>query len=58
MNGTMIQFFHWYTEGGGKLWEEVKKQRNICKSWRRRKRAFPRGKSRPEQPSAKPFGTF
>lgn len=26
MNGTMIQFFHWYTEGDGKLWEEVKKQ--------------------------------
>ena len=24
MNGTMIQYFHWYTEGNGKLWEEVK----------------------------------
>lgn len=23
MNGTMIQYFHWYTEGDGKLWEEV-----------------------------------
>ncbi len=21
MNGTMIQYFHWYTEGNGKLWE-------------------------------------
>ena len=24
MNGTMIQYFHWYTEGDGKLWEEIK----------------------------------
>lgn len=26
MNGTMIQFFHWYSEGNGELWEEVKNQ--------------------------------
>lgn len=26
MNGTMIQFFHWYSEGNGKLWEEVRNQ--------------------------------
>ncbi len=26
MNGTMIQFFHWYSEGNGKLWDEVKNQ--------------------------------
>ena len=26
MNGTMIQFFHWYTEGNGKLWKEVKEK--------------------------------
>lgn len=25
MNGTMIQFFHWYTEGG-KLWKEVREK--------------------------------
>lgn len=24
INGTMMQFFHWYTPEGGKLWEEVK----------------------------------
>jgi alpha-amylase len=23
-NGTMIQYFHWYTRGGGKHWEDVK----------------------------------
>lgn len=23
-NETMIQYFHWYTEGGGKLWRELK----------------------------------
>lgn len=26
MNPTMIQFFHWYSERGGKLWKEVEKQ--------------------------------
>lgn len=24
MNGTLIQFFHWYTEGGGKLYGQIK----------------------------------
>ncbi len=27
----MIQFFHWYSEGDGKLWEEVKKQADYLK---------------------------
>lgn len=26
MNGTMMQFFHWYSDGNGQLWEEVKNQ--------------------------------
>lgn len=26
MNQTMIQFFHWYTEGNGKLWKQAEKQ--------------------------------
>ncbi|WP_439480433.1 alpha-amylase [Chryseobacterium aquaticum] len=26
MNQTMIQFFHWYSEGNGKLWKEAEKQ--------------------------------
>ena len=26
MNQTMIQFFHWYSEGNGKLWIEAEKQ--------------------------------
>jgi len=26
MNQTMIQFFHWYSEGNGKLWQEAEKQ--------------------------------
>jgi len=26
MNPTMIQFFHWYSEGDGKLWKEAEKQ--------------------------------
>ena len=26
MNETMIQFFHWYSEGEGKLWKEAEKQ--------------------------------
>ncbi len=26
MNGTIMQYFHWYSEGDGKLWEEVKNQ--------------------------------
>ncbi len=26
MNGTMIQFFHWYSEGNSKLYEEVKEK--------------------------------
>ena len=29
MNGTMIQYFHWYTEGDGKLWEKYNKTQNI-----------------------------
>lgn len=28
MNQTMIQFFHWYSEGGGKLWKEAEKEAN------------------------------
>jgi len=24
----MIQFFHWYSEGDGKLWKEAEKQAN------------------------------
>ena len=23
INGTMMQFFHWYNEPGGKLWDEI-----------------------------------
>lgn len=26
MNPTMIQFFHWYSEGDGKLWKEAEKE--------------------------------
>jgi len=26
MNQTMIQFFHWYSEGNGKLWKQAEKQ--------------------------------
>lgn len=26
MNPTMIQFFHWYSEGDGKLWKQAEKQ--------------------------------
>jgi len=26
MNQTMIQYFHWYSEGNGKLWKEAEKQ--------------------------------
>lgn len=26
MNGTIIQYFHWYTPGDGKLWKEVQRQ--------------------------------
>ncbi|MFC3159431.1 alpha-amylase family glycosyl hydrolase [Chryseobacterium arachidis] len=26
MNETMIQFFHWYSEGDGKLWKEAQNQ--------------------------------
>ncbi|MXV37909.1 alpha-amylase [Flavobacteriaceae bacterium Ap0902] len=26
MNGTIIQYFHWYTPGDGELWDEVIKQ--------------------------------
>lgn len=26
MNGTMIQFFHWYTEPNGYLWKEIKEK--------------------------------
>lgn len=26
MNQTLIQYFHWYTPGGGRLWKEVKQQ--------------------------------
>lgn len=28
MNQTMIQFFHWYSEGDGKLWKHAKEQAN------------------------------
>ncbi len=26
INGTMMQFFHWYNEPGGKLWDEISQQ--------------------------------
>ena len=31
-NGTMIQFFHWYTPGGGKLWKEIKEKAEYLSS--------------------------
>ena len=31
MNATMIQYFHWYTEGGGKLFDEIKNNAPMLK---------------------------